>query len=61
MQHNDTKRIGLLIVYLNGSQVECSKLWVYLSLKAVSILANSADTVPNEGFLVYKGLNKVFW
>ena len=49
--HIDTISMGLPIVYLKGSQVDCSKLHLYdvqvfLSLKVVLILANSAD--PDE-------------
>ena len=41
--HSDTKSMGLSIVYFKGSQVNFSKYDVFLSLKVVLILANSAD------------------
>ena len=44
--HIDTIRMGLPIVYFNGSKVKFLNYDVFLSLKVVLILANSAD--PNE-------------
>ena len=44
--HIDTTSMGLPIVYFKGSQVKFSNYDVFLSLKLVLILANSAD--PDE-------------
>ena len=41
--HIDTISMGLPIVSLKGSQVEFSNLDLYLSLKVILIVANSAD------------------
>ena len=44
-------RMGLPIVYFKGSQVESSIFYVFLSMKAVVILANSAD--PNKMHFIW--------
>ena len=44
--HIDTMSMGLPIVYFKGSWVEFLKYDVFLSLRVVLILANSAD--PDE-------------
>ena len=42
--HIDTISMGMSIVYFKGSLVEFSKLWLFLSLEVVLILAKSADS-----------------
>ena len=65
--HIDTINMEMLILYFKGSYVEISFNYdIFLFLRVVIILANSAD--PDEmfarvhfwGFLVYKWLRHVF-
>ena len=48
--HIYTISMGLHIVYFKGSQVELLNYDVFLSLKLVLILANSADPDEMQGF-----------
>ena len=63
--HIDTIRMELSILYSKGSQVEISKLWLFMSLKIVFISAISADPdemTPYEAFhLGLHCLPKYMW
>ena len=45
--------MGLSIMYFKESQVEYSKLWLFLYLKVLFILANSADPYEMQHFAAF--------
>ena len=60
LKHIDAKSIRLPIVYIKGSHIKYLRHDVFLSLRVVLFVANSADHDPSRGFLCMTRHNLIY-